>query len=77
MKNERIVTFDAIEWRDKTNHLTPLQKSVLLDLLCHKWIDGMLPMSLQDMARLASTSPQHLGQSRKKLDPLLEYEWLK
>jgi hypothetical protein len=56
--------------------LTPLQKGVFLQLLLHQWLDDMLPVSTTELARLAGTSPQHMGQSRKKLDDFLGGEYL-
>jgi hypothetical protein len=32
----------------------------------------MLPIETAALAKLAGTSPQHMGQSRKKIDPILD-----
>jgi hypothetical protein len=73
--SERTVTINPAQMIAAMEGLTACQKGVLFKLLCHKWMDGMLPMETAELARLAGTTPQHIGQSRKKLDPLLSVEF--
>lgn len=70
-RDEKMVTINPRELIAQMEPLTPLQKGVFFKLLCHKWVDDMLPVSNAELARLAGTSPQHMGRSREKLDALL------
>jgi hypothetical protein len=67
----KMVTINPRELITLMEPLTPLQKGVFFKLLCHKWVDDMLPVTTAELARLAGTSPQHIGQSREKLDEFL------
>lgn len=70
----KMVTINPRELIAHMEALTPLQKGVFFKLLCHKWVDDMLPVTTAELARLAGTSPQHMGRSREKLDPLFDID---
>jgi hypothetical protein len=70
-RDEKLVTINPHELIALMEPLTALQKGVFFKLLCHRWVDDMLPVTTAELARLAGTSPQHMGRSREKLDPLL------
>jgi len=75
MTSPRAVTIRPREYLDATEHLTPAQQAVLFRLLCHQWVTGLHETDVKELARLANTTPQHIGQSKKKLEPLLERDW--
>lgn len=74
-RDDKTVTINPRQLAGEMEGLTAAQKGVLFKLLCHKWCDDMLPIETAALARLAGTTPQHIGQSRKKLDPLLDTEF--
>jgi uncharacterized protein YdaU (DUF1376 family) len=71
----RLVTIDPAEIIEATSTLTAAQSGVFFKLLCHQWVTGLHVTSTRELARLAGTSPQHVGKSRKKLEPLLERDF--
>jgi len=74
-RDQKLVTLNPRELIAEMDKLTPLQVGVFFKLLCHKWVDDMLPVSNAELARLAGTSPQHLARSREKLDPLFDIDF--
>jgi hypothetical protein len=74
-RDDKTVTINPHQLAAEMEGLTACQKGVLVKLLLHKWCDDMLPISTGELARMAGTSPQHMGQSRAKLDPILEVEF--
>ena len=74
-RDDKTVTINPRQLAAEMEGLTACQKGVLVKLLLHKWCDDMLPISTAELARMAGTSPQHMGQSRAKLDALLEVEF--
>lgn len=74
-RDDKTVTINPRQLAAEMEGLTACQKGVLMKLLLHKWIDDMLPIETAQLAKMAGTSPQHMGQSRKKIDPLLDVEF--
>jgi hypothetical protein len=74
-RDDKTVTINPRQLADEMEGLTACQKGVLVKLLLHKWCDDMLPIETGQLAKMAGTSPQHMGQSRAKLEPLLEVEF--
>jgi hypothetical protein len=74
-RDDKTVTINPRQLAAEMEGLTACQKGVLVKLLLHKWCDDMLPIETAELARMAGTSPQHMGQSRAKLDALLEVEF--
>jgi hypothetical protein len=74
-RDDKTVTINPRQLANEMEGLTACQKGVLVKLLLHKWCDDMLPIETAQLAKMAGTSPQHMGQSRKKLDALLEEEF--
>lgn len=69
---DKTVTINPSQLLEESEGLTACQKGVWFRLLLHKWLHDMLPIETAELARLAGTSPQHMGQSRKKIDERLE-----
>lgn len=74
-RDDKTVTINPRQLAAEMEGLTACQKGVLVKLLLHKWCDDMLPIETRELAKMAGTSPQHMGQSRAKLEPLLEVEF--
>lgn len=75
-REDKTVTIHPARLAAEMEGLTACQKGVLVKLLLHKWCGDMLPITTAELARMAGTSPQHMGQSRKKVEPLLmEHEY--
>jgi hypothetical protein len=75
LRDDKTVTINPRQLAAEMEGLTACQKGVLVKLLLHKWCDDMLPIETAALARMAGTTPQHMGQSRAKVDPLLEVEY--
>jgi hypothetical protein len=75
LREEKTVTINPRKLAEEMEGLTACQKGVLVKLLLHKWCDDMLPIETAALARMAGTTPQHMGQSRAKLEDAMGVEY--